>query len=70
VHHDLRAFPKSRIGGNLIAEFQELSRIVVHGVGQRMFLVYHSKALAEGEASTLPSMEQVLLLLLLSITLF
>jgi hypothetical protein len=33
-----------------------------------MFLVYHSKALAEGEASTLPSMEQVLLLL--SITLF
>jgi hypothetical protein len=35
-----------------------------------MFLVYHSKALAEGAASTLPSMEQVLLLLLLSITLF
>jgi hypothetical protein len=35
-----------------------------------MFLVYHSKALAEGEASTLPSMKQVLLLPLLSITLF
>jgi len=37
-----------------------------------MFLVYHGKALVEGGASTLPSMEQVLLLLLLllSITLF
>jgi hypothetical protein len=50
--------------------FPGISRIVVHGAGQRMFLVYHGKALVEGGASTLPSMEQILLLPLRSSTLF